>query len=57
VSLNTASLEELNALQGGGLIARAIIRGRPYTSVEELLVKQVLNRSTYKRIAHQVAVR
>jgi DNA uptake protein ComE-like DNA-binding protein len=57
VDLNTASLEQLNALQGGGLIGRAIIRRRPYTSVEDLLVKQVLSRSTYKRIADQVTVR
>ena len=57
VDLNTASLEELNALRGGGLIGRAIIRRRPYTSVEDLLVKQVLSRSTYKRITHQITVR
>jgi DNA uptake protein ComE-like DNA-binding protein len=57
VNLNTATLEQLNALQGGGLIGRAIIRRRPYTSVEDLLVKQVLSRSTYKRIAHQITVR
>jgi DNA uptake protein ComE-like DNA-binding protein len=57
VDLNTASLEQLNVLQGGGLIGRAIIRRRPYTSVEDLLVKQVLSRSTYKRIANQITVR
>jgi DNA uptake protein ComE-like DNA-binding protein len=57
VDLNTATLEQLNALQGGGLIGRAIIRRRPYTSVEDLLVKQVLSRSTYKRIADQVTIR
>ena len=57
VDLNTASLEELNALRGGGLIGRAIIRRRPYTSVEDLLVKQVLSRATYKRIANQITVR
>jgi DNA uptake protein ComE-like DNA-binding protein len=57
VDLNTASLEQLNALQGGGLIGRAIIRRRPYTSAEDLLAKQVLSRSTYKRIANQITVR
>ena len=57
VDLNTASLEKLNALQGGGLIGRAIIRRRPYTSAEDLLAKQVLSRSTYKRIANQITVR
>ena len=57
VDLNTASLEELNSLRGGGLIGRAIIRGRPYASVEDLVKKRVLNRSKYQRIQDQVTVR
>ena len=57
VDLNTATLEELNALNGGGLIGRAIIRGRPYQSPDELLHKRVLNRATFERIKDQVAVR
>lgn len=56
VDLNTASVEDLNGL-GGGMIGRAIVRGRPYRSVEDLLAKRVLNRSTFQRIAPQVAVR
>ncbi len=54
VDLNSAKLEELNGLKGGGRIGRAIMRGRPYTSPEDLLMKKVLNRATYDRIKDQV---
>ncbi len=57
VDLNTASLEELNGLQGGGAIGKAIIRARPYSSVDQLLSKRVLSKGTYQRIKDQVTVR
>jgi hypothetical protein len=57
IDLNKASLAELNALRGGGSIGRAIIKGRPYESPEDLLRKRVLSRSTYDRIKGQIAVR
>ena len=55
--LNSATLAELNGLQGGGAIGKAIIRGRPYTSVDQLLSKRVLSKGTYQRIKDQVTVR
>ncbi|WP_232630987.1 ComEA family DNA-binding protein [Methylobacterium sp. Leaf118] len=57
LDLNTATLAELNGLKGGGAIGRTIIGHRPYTSVEQLLSKRVLNRATYQRIKDQVMVR
>ncbi|WP_342148396.1 helix-hairpin-helix domain-containing protein [Methylorubrum sp. SB2] len=57
VDLNTASLTELNNLKGGGAIGRTIIAHRPYTSIDQLLSKRVLNRATYQRIKDQVTVR
>lgn len=57
IDLNSASLAELNALRGGGSIGRAIVRGRPYESPEDLLRKRILSRSTYDRIKDQIAVR
>ena len=57
VDLNTATLSELNRLQGGGPIGKAIVRSRPYTSVDELLSKRVLSKAIYQRIKDQVTVR
>ena len=57
VDLNTASVEQLNSLRGGGRIGRAIIRGRPYASAEDLIKKRVLTRAAYDAIKDQVTVR
>jgi hypothetical protein len=57
VDLNTASVDELNALRGAGRIGRAIVRGRPYGSVEDLVKKRVLNRSVFARVKDQVTAR
>jgi DNA uptake protein ComE-like DNA-binding protein len=57
IDLNTASVEALNALRGGGRIGRSIVRGRPYASVEDLVKKRILSRSVYTRVKDQVAVR
>jgi DNA uptake protein ComE-like DNA-binding protein len=57
VDLNTASLEDLNKLNGAGLIGRAVMRGRPYATPEDLLKKRVINRATYERIKDQIAAR
>jgi DNA uptake protein ComE-like DNA-binding protein len=55
VDLNSASLQQLNNL-GAGRIGRAIIRGRPYLSKEDLVRKRVLNRTDFGRIKDQVTV-
>jgi DNA uptake protein ComE-like DNA-binding protein len=55
VDLNSASVEELNAL-GGGRIGRAIVNGRPYRSPDELLHKRVLTRATFEQIKEQIIV-
>ncbi|HEV2604363.1 MAG TPA: helix-hairpin-helix domain-containing protein [Microvirga sp.] len=57
VDLNTASVEELNKLNGARMIGRSVIKGRPYASPEDLLTKRILNRSTYDRIKDQITVR
>lgn len=57
VDLNTAPFEQLNALRDAGPIGRAIIKGRPYASVEDLVKRKVLRRSVYEKIKDQVTVR
>jgi hypothetical protein len=54
VDINTAPADDLNRL--GGRFAKAIIRGRPYRSVDELLSKRVLSRSTLSQIKDQITV-
>ncbi len=57
VDLNTASFAQLNSLKGAGAMGRAIIRGRPYASVEDLVTKRIVRRNVYERIKEQVTVR
>jgi len=52
VDINTASVEDLNRL--GGRFGRAIVASRPYTSVDELISKRVLTRSTFSQIKDQI---
>ena len=52
VDINTASVEDLNRL--GGRFGRAIVAGRPYASVDELVSKQVLTRATFSQIKDQI---
>jgi DNA uptake protein ComE-like DNA-binding protein len=57
VDLNTASSEQLNSLRNAGPLGRAIIKGRPYASVEDLVKRKVVRRSVYEKIKDQVTVR
>ncbi|MCG7392301.1 helix-hairpin-helix domain-containing protein [Microvirga sp. ACRRW] len=56
VDLNKGSLEELNSLRNAGALGRAIIRSRPYASVEDLVKRQIVRRSVYEKIKDQVTV-
>jgi len=56
VDLNRASFEQLNSLKGAGALGRAIIKHRPYKSVDDLVKKKVLRRPVFEKIKHQVKV-
>ena len=56
VDLNTAPLEQLNAL-GAGMIGRTIIAGRPYSAPDDLLARRILNRRDFETIRPRVGVR
>lgn len=55
ININTASASELDTLWGIGLArAAAIIEGRPYSSVEELLTRKVIPSNVYERIKDEI---
>ena len=56
VDLNRGTVEQLNNLKGAGSLGRAIVRGRPYRSVEDLVTKRVVRRTVFERIKDQVVV-
>ena len=57
ININSASIEALNHLRGGGHIGQAIARHRPYRSVDDLMRKRVLRRDVFERIRGQIAAK
>ena len=55
LNINSASVEALDRLPGGGRIGQTIARHRPYASVEDLVRKRVLRRSVYEQIKSRLA--
>ena len=55
IDINSASADELNRL--GGRFGKAIIQGRPYGSIDELVSKRILTRTAFGRIKDQITVR
>ena len=57
VNINLASQKELESLPGiGPVYAQKISEQRPYSNVEELLSKNVLNQSTFEKVKDLVSV-
>ena len=51
INLNSATVEEFDQLPGvGQTTANKIIKNRPYSNIEELLTKKVVNKSVYEKI-------
>ena len=55
VDINTAPSDELDRL--ARRIGKAIVRGRPYKSIDELVSKRVLTRGTFGQIKDRIMVR
>lgn len=57
LNINLAGLEELDQLPGVGKVtAEKIIRGRPYSLIDELLTKKIVNKSVFDKIKDLIAV-
>lgn len=57
VSINNATQSELESLSGiGPATALKIITGRPYTSLDELVMKKVMSQSLFSKLKSQLAL-
>lgn len=51
ININAATMEELDQLPGiGKITAQKIIQNRPYSNINELLEKKIVNKSTFEKI-------
>lgn len=58
IDLNSASVEELQALKGIGPVrAEAIVKGRPYKGKDDLVRKKIVPQSVYDEISDQIIAR
>lgn len=57
VNINTASSSELESLSGvGPKTSEKIIQNRPYMTLEELVTKNVMYRSTFEKIKNELSL-
>ncbi len=57
ININLATANELETLPGvGEVTATKIIDNRPYGSIEELLEKKIVNKSTFAKIKDKISV-
>jgi len=56
-NINNATIDELDELSGIGTItAQKIIQNRPYTNIDELESKKIVNKSVFENIKDQISV-
>lgn len=57
ININTASAQELDKLPGvGPVTAQKIIDNRPYSTIDELLSKKIINSKAFESIKEKIAV-
>jgi competence protein ComEA len=57
ININEASEQELDQLPGiGKTTANKIINNRPYTTIEELLNKKIINQSVFEKIKEMIEI-
>ncbi len=57
ININSSDIKSLESLPGiGPVTAQKIIDGRPYSTIEDLLSKKVIGKSTYDKIKDQISL-
>ncbi len=57
ININAASVLELDQLSGvGPILSEAIVNGRPYTAIEDLVKNSIIKQSVYDKIKDQISV-
>jgi competence protein ComEA len=57
ININQATVDELETLPGiGKLTAQKIIKNRPYQTIDELLTKKVISKSTFEKIKDLISL-
>ena len=57
ININQATAEELETLPGiGKITAQKIIKNRPYQTIDELLTKKVIGKSTFEKIKDLISL-
>lgn len=57
VNVNTASIEELDALPGVGQVtAEKIVDNRPYASLDDLITKKALGAATFEKVKELLSI-
>lgn len=57
INLNSATIEELDQLPGiGQVTANKVITNRPYSTIDELLTKKVVNKGMFEKIKSLVSI-
>jgi competence protein ComEA len=57
ININQATMDELDQLPGVGKVtAQKIIQNRPYSNIDELLTKKVVNKSVFEKIKDLITV-
>src|SRR3989344_4108754 len=57
ININSATIDELDELPGIGVVtAQKIIENRPYSSIDELQSKKVVNKSVFENIKDEIVL-
>ena len=57
ININKGTIDELDTLPGiGKVTAEKIINNRPYSSIEELVSKKVVNKSVFEKIKNLISL-